>query len=162
MYQLVLVLLLNIQILVLFWNYLNLLSSYTQYRYCETVCVYILHFSRTCSRHAEDCGCRVTVCTYFLLVIICHSHLVLLASWVSTFSHTLLLVKCHALRYAVIETIIKWKSLCFFVTPQLPLLWPPWYTHWCVDARSSFRTQHNSTPNVTQNINQLCYILKLI
>jgi len=76
---------------------LNLFSSYTQYRYSATVCVDILHFSRSCGRHAEDCTCRVTICTYFLLIIICHFHLVLLAWWVSTFSYILLLVIHHAL-----------------------------------------------------------------
>jgi len=44
---------------------LKLLSSYTQYRYSEAVCVYILHFSRIYGRHVEDCASRVTICTYF-------------------------------------------------------------------------------------------------
>jgi len=93
---------------------LNLLSSYTQYRYSETVCVDILHFSRSCGRHAEDCACRVTICTYFLLIIICHFLLVLLEWRFSTSSYIVLLVKRHAHQYAVIKSIIKWKSLCFF------------------------------------------------
>jgi len=68
---------------------LNILSSYTQYRYCEAVCVDILHFSGSCGRHVDDCVCRVTICAYYLLIIICHFHLVLLSWWVSTSSHIL-------------------------------------------------------------------------
>jgi len=129
---------------------LNLLCSYTQCRYSETVRVDILQFGRNCGRHIEDSVCRVTNCTHFLLTLICYSHMVLLACWVSTFSHILLPVKVHANSCAVIERKIKWKSLCFFCYSQFLLLWPPWYTHWCLEARGTFQTQNNSTPKLLQ------------
>jgi len=129
---------------------LNLLSSYTQYRYSATVCVDILHFSRSCGRHAEGCAWRVTICTYFLLIIICHFHLVLLAWWVSTSSHTLLLLKRHDHQNAVIENIIKCKSLSFSCDASLYGLLD---TFTGVRMHGRHFDTNQQKPNVTQKSN---------
>jgi hypothetical protein len=124
------------------------------------VCVDILHFSRSCGRHAEDCACRVTICTHFLLIIICHFHLVLLACWVSRSSHILLLVKHHAHQYVLIETTIKRKSLCLYCHATfygpLDTLTGVWM--------HERRFEHNTTDTKhnTKKLNLIYYVLKLI
>jgi hypothetical protein len=48
-----------------------------------------------------------------------------------------------------------------YVTSRFPRLWPPWYTHWCVETRRRFK--HKTTSRQTQHkqINLICYVLKL-